>query len=96
LCLAVSRVAQSGRAINPIVRLLRPGVRTAGTAGRGRREFYCATDEHAHTAVHAVLSGVDLGELRPVSPPVQFGFGSAPARPSIVEVTTIIEQPTCA
>lgn len=66
------------------------GLRTAGTAGNGRREYYGARDVHAVTGLRAVWDGVDLGELRPVSPPVRFGFGSTPARPSVTAVTTTI------
>ncbi|MCW2496164.1 hypothetical protein [Jatrophihabitans sp.] len=81
------------RLIGPLARLLRPGVRTVGTAGGGRTEYYCATDERAVSRVHAELDGLDLGALRPVRPPVRFGFASAPARPSSVRVTTLIELP---
>jgi hypothetical protein len=89
---AIARSPRWCRAMDPVVRLVRPGVRTAGTAGGGRREFYCATDEHSVTSLQAVLDGNDLGGLRPVRPPVRFGFGSAPTKPSIVQVTTIIDQ----
>lgn len=66
------------------------GLRTAGTAGNGRREFYGARDVHAITALRASWKRRDLGELRPVTPPVRFGFGSTPARPSVTAVTTTI------
>jgi hypothetical protein len=87
----VARSPAWSRAIGPVARLVRPGVRTTGTAGGGRREFYCPTDERLVTGVRAVLDGIDLGALRPVSPPVSFGFGSAPVRPSLVSLTTVIE-----
>jgi hypothetical protein len=79
------------RAIDPIARRVRPGVRTFGTAGNGRREYYCALDEHSLTHVSAELDGADLGQLRAVTPPVRFGFGSTPSTPSLVRVTTLIE-----
>jgi hypothetical protein len=41
--------------------------------------------------VRAVLDSVDLGALHAVDPPVRFGFGSAPKRPSLVHLTTVIE-----
>ena len=78
------------RAIDPVARRIRPGVRTAGTAGGGRREYYSALDEHRVVGLQARLDGADLGALRPVAPPVRFGFGSAPVRPAIVRVTTRI------
>ncbi len=77
-------------AIGPIAARMRDGVRTVGTAGGGRREYYCALDERRLSAVHARLAGEVLGELRPVSPPVRFGFGSTPSVPSLVRVTTTI------
>lgn len=79
------------RAVDPIARVARDGVRTVGTAGGGRREYYCALDEHRLAGIEATWDGRALGELRPVTPPVRFGFGSTPAGPSLVRVTTIIE-----
>ncbi|WP_375483745.1 hypothetical protein [uncultured Jatrophihabitans sp.] len=79
------------RAIDPVARLVRRGVRTAGTAGGGRREWYCALDEHRVVQVQATLDGVDLGGLRRVTPPVRFGFASTPPSPSLVRVTTWID-----
>lgn len=43
-------------------------------------------------AADATLAGRDLGTLRAVHPPVGFGFGSVPRRPSLVDLTTIIES----
>ena len=37
--------------------------------------------------------GGDLGPLRAVRPAVRFGFGSTPARPSLVRVTTTVFLP---
>ncbi len=74
----------------PAGRLL-PGVRTRGRTRDGRRQWYGAHDLHALVAAEATLSGRDLGPLRPVQPPVGFGFGSVPGRPSLVHLTTIIE-----
>ncbi|MER5883211.1 hypothetical protein ABT160_05235 [Streptomyces sp. NPDC001941] len=72
-------------------RLLMPGVRTRGTAGRGRREWYGARDLHPVVGVTATWQGADLGGLAPVSPPVRFGFGSAPRAPSLTRITTTVE-----
>lgn len=79
------------RAIDPIARTLRHGVRTVGTAGGGRREYYCALDEHRLVAARATFEGHDLGTLRPVTPAVRFGFASTPPTPAIVAVTTLID-----
>lgn len=78
------------RAISPLAGLLVPGVQTAGTAGGGRREFYGVRSIRSLTGVDATWDGVDLGPLRPVEPPVRFGFSSVPAAPQIVAVTTTI------
>jgi hypothetical protein len=66
------------------------GVRTRGTAGGGRREWYSAQDMHRIKAVSARFDGVDLGDLRPVDPPVRFGFASTPEEPSLVRVLSRI------
>ena len=69
------------------------GLRTAGTAGGGRREYYGAHDVHDVTSLVASWTGTDLGALRPVTPPVRFGFGSTPARPSVTSVVTTVDTP---
>jgi len=76
---------------DPIARVVLDGVRTRGTAGGGRREWYSAQDMHRIKSVSARLDGVDLGDLRPVTPPVHFGFGSTPEEPSLVRVLTSIK-----
>jgi hypothetical protein len=81
------------RLIDPVARLLVPGARTAGSAGNARREYYGVTGAWRITAVHATWKTDDLGQLRPLHPPVRFGFGSAPASPQLVDVvTTIVES----
>lgn len=72
-------------------RLLLPGVRTRGSAGLGRREWYGARDMLPIRAVSAAYEGADLGAMAPVEPPVRFGFGSAPRNPSVTRVTTTVE-----
>jgi hypothetical protein len=74
----------------PARRLL-PGVRTRGRTQDGRRQWYGAHDLRAIIAVDATLDGHGLGALRAVRPPVGFGFGSVPSRPSLVHLTTTIE-----
>jgi hypothetical protein len=78
---------------DPVARLFLRGVRTRGSAGNGRREWYGASDRHRIVAATAAWDGVDLGTLAPVRPAVRFGFGSVPARPSLVAVTTTVELP---
>ncbi|MFG1638010.1 hypothetical protein [Pseudonocardia alni] len=80
------------RAIDPIARRVMPGVRTVGTAGNGRREYYGARDLHRVLAASARWDDGDCGGLAPVVPPVRFGFGSAPATPSHVRITTLVER----
>ncbi|MFP5022022.1 hypothetical protein [Pseudonocardia phyllosphaerae] len=77
-------------AIDPLVRRLQPGVRTAGSAGGGRREFYGARDLHRVTAVAGLWADDDLGRVAPLDPPVRFGFGSAPRLPAHVRITTLV------
>ncbi len=74
-------------------RLLMPGVRTRGSAGAGRREWYAARDLRTIVSARAEWNGEDLGGLRAVHPPVRFGFGSAPRRPSLTRVVTTVELP---
>lgn len=78
-------------AIDPIARVLMPGVRTRGTT-RGGDEFYAATDRHRLTTVAASWDGADLGALAPVDPPVRFGFSSTPRQASVVAVTTTVRR----
>jgi hypothetical protein len=78
--------------VNPIARLALRGVQTVGSAGGGRREWYCATDLRAVTAVVGELAGRDLGRLAPMDPPTRFGFSSTPRRPSLATVVTFVER----
>ncbi len=88
---AVARSLWWCRLIDPVARMMRPGVRVLGAAGHGRRERYCPLDEHRVDAVSADWEQRDQGPLRPVHPPVRFGFASAPRRPAQVRVTTFVE-----
>ncbi|MEU4689004.1 hypothetical protein [Actinoplanes sp. NPDC023714] len=80
------------RLIDTPARLLR-GVRTYGSAGNGRREWYAAQDLHRIVAASASLGGEDLGGLTDIDPPVKFGFGSTPPFPALVRVTTTVRLP---
>ncbi|WP_027862208.1 hypothetical protein [Marmoricola sp. URHB0036] len=79
------------RATDPVARAVLSGVRTRGTAGNGRREFYGATDVHRITSLTGSWQGADLGSLAPVSPEPGFGFGSTPRTPSVTTIVTTVE-----
>lgn len=78
---------------DPIARLVYPGVRTRGSAGNGRREYYGAQDQHAVVGMSGTWRGDDLGALADVTPTPQFGFSSTPARPCLTRVTTTVVRP---
>ena len=78
---------------DPFARVLLRGVRTRGTAGNGRREWYGATDVHRITAATGSWEGRDLGAIAPVDPPCRFGFSSTPRAPSVTRVVTTVEWP---
>ncbi|MFL6139931.1 MAG: hypothetical protein ACJ74O_19320 [Frankiaceae bacterium] len=76
--------------LDRVAGVLLPGVRTRGSAGQGREEWYAATDNRRIVAATASLGGEDLGALADVDPPVRFGFGSVPRRPSWTRVRTTV------
>ncbi|MEH0448624.1 MULTISPECIES: hypothetical protein [unclassified Streptomyces] len=71
-------------------RVLMPGVRTRGSAGGSREEWYGARDLLPVRTVSASFEGGDLGGVAPVDPPVRFGFGSVPRTPALTRVTTTV------
>jgi hypothetical protein len=79
------------RLVDGPARLL--GLRTTGSAGQGRTEWYGVQDLRVVTGLTATWDGAPLGDLAPVRPPVTFGFGSVPARPGVVRVTTTVQVP---
>ena len=79
-------------AVDPLARVVLRGVRTRGTAGQGRREWYGATSVHEVTALTGSWRAVALGALAPVDPPCRFGFSSTPRRPSVTSVVTTVER----
>ncbi|GAA4920158.1 hypothetical protein EV188_10290 [Actinomycetospora succinea] len=83
-------------AIDVVARRVLPGVRTVGSAGGGRREYYGARDLHRVADARVRWEGVDQGALTAVDPPVHFGFGSTPRTPSLVRITTLIRHDTAA
>ena len=76
--------------IDPAARMVLKGVRTRGSAGVGRTEFYGAYGLHRIDCVFGTWRGTDLGTLAPVEPPVRFGFGSTPRRPVVTSLVTTI------
>lgn len=66
------------------------GVRTRGSAGQGRREWYAATDLHRVSRLAGSFDGADLGDLADVDPPCRFGFSSTPRRPAVTRVVTTV------
>jgi hypothetical protein len=78
---------------DPVARLVLRGVRTRGSAGRDRREWYGATSVRSVAAIRGTWRGTDLGSLAPVDPPCRFGFSSTPRRPSVTDVVTTVERP---
>ena len=81
------------RLTDPVARVLLRGVRTRGSAGNGRREYYGATDLHRISALSGTWLGDDLGGLAPVAPEPGFGFGSTPRTPSVTSLVTTVEVP---
>ena len=77
---------------DPVARLALRGVRTRGTAGRDRREWYGATSVRAVTSLQGTWRGADLGSLTAVDPPCRFGFSSTPRRPSVTALVTTVER----
>jgi hypothetical protein len=79
-------------AIDAVARRVLPGVRTVGSAGRGRREFYAALDLRRIARATVAWDGADQGDLAPVDPPVRFGFGSTPRKPSLARIVTLVRE----
>jgi hypothetical protein len=78
--------------VDSVARVVMRGVRTRGTAGGDRREWYGATSVRTVTAVVGEWRGTDIGRLVPVDPPCRFGFSSTPRRPSVTSVVTTVER----
>jgi hypothetical protein len=75
---------------DPVARVALRGVRTRGTAGNGRREYYGATDLHGVRSIAGSWQGSPLGALAPVAPDPAFGFGSTPRKPSVTSLVTTV------
>lgn len=87
----VSRTTWFATAIDPVARFGLRGVRTRGTAGNGRREWYGARDLRRIESMSGRWHGQRIGALAAVDPPVRFGFGSTPKAPSVVSVSSTVE-----
>jgi hypothetical protein len=85
--LAVARVSDR------VASVVMPGVRTLGTAGNDRLEWYAARDLHRITASTASWDGLDLGGLTDMDPPPQFGFSSTPRTPMLTTLTSTVRVP---
>ncbi len=75
----------------PVARRLL-GVRAYGVSPTGIREWYRADAYRPVVDAAATLHGRDLGPLRPLDPPVRFGFSEPPRRPSMVSVRPLLED----
>lgn len=73
-----------------------PGVRTLGTAGNDRTEWYAAYDLHTITHSRATWDDQDLGCLTDMTPAPDFGFSSTPRRPSLTALTSTVRVPDAA
>lgn len=93
LRLVPERVAEAPwwcRVTDPVARVALRGVRTRGSAGNGRREYYGATGVRRISGATGSFDGIDLGTLAPVDPPPRFGFSSTPRRPVVTDVVTTV------
>ena len=88
----VRRTASFARFCSPIASRLMPGVQTYGSAGSGRDEWYAARHVRSIETASVRWRGEDLGALAPLTPPVRFGFASAPARPSLTALTSYVRE----
>ena len=89
----IRRSSTWARLCNPIASRLMPGVRTFGSAGSDRTEWYAARDVRRIDSASAQWRGENLGALAPLTPPVRFGFASAPALPSLTALTSYVAGP---
>jgi hypothetical protein len=78
--------------VDAVARRVLAGVRTRGTAGQGRQEFYAALDLRRIVRATVLWHGADQGGLAPVDPPVRFGFGSTPREPSAARIVTLVRE----
>lgn len=89
----IGRTQTWARLTDLAARTMMPGVRTWGTAGNGRIEWYAAQDLHRIEQSSVQWDGVDLGALSEVDPPPTFGFGSSPRVPSVTTLMSTVLVP---
>lgn len=89
----VGRSRSWARLCDPVARRAMPGVSTYGSAGHGRTEWYAARDAWHVRSARVSWEGEDLGPLAAVTPPVRFGFGSAPRRPTLTRLSSFVDLP---
>jgi hypothetical protein len=86
------RTSGWARLCDPVASRLMPGVRTYGSAGGGRTEWYAARHVRRLVCARATWEGTELGELAPVTPAVRFGFASSPAQPTLTSLTSYVRD----
>ena len=67
------------------------GVRAAGIAPGGQREFYGIADYRGVAAATLTVGGRDAGGLRDLPADLGIGLSSFPTAPAVVHVTTLVE-----
>lgn len=67
------------------------GVRAAGTAPGGQREYYGVEDYRVVTDATLQVGGADAGAMRDLPPDLGIGLSSFPTRPAVVSVATLVE-----
>lgn len=86
----LGRTLMFTRASDVVASRIMPGVRTVGTAGNDRLEWYSANDLHGLSASQATWDGESLGTMTDMNPPPDFGFSSTPRQPSLTALTSTV------
>lgn len=68
------------------------GVRAAGLAPGGQREYYGVRDYRPAAAATMTIDGQGTGEMRDLPADLGIGLSSFPTRPAVVHVITTIER----
>jgi len=66
-------------------------VRAYGRTKSGLREWYCVDAYRSLIAATGTVGGRDLGDMRPLDPPVRFGFSEFPRVPALVDCAPLLE-----
>jgi hypothetical protein len=70
------------------------GVRTWGTSPTGVHEWYQVARYRRASDATGRRAGSDLGAMAPVAPAVCVGFSEPPKTPSMVELRSVLDDPT--